>query len=105
MNGAFWLRPCRYGDHYEWNKVVTCIHNVLSQQRWLENYGEVTIHNLNSTVCTCKLTFIKVSPASQKPQGGLQNNVRNRERPSRNVLEPETFFNVTRTIYTEGVMS
>uniref|UniRef100_A0A8C4IFZ8 Oxysterol-binding protein n=1 Tax=Dicentrarchus labrax TaxID=13489 RepID=A0A8C4IFZ8_DICLA len=26
----------RYGDHYEWNKVVTCIHNVLSQQRYLE---------------------------------------------------------------------
>uniref|UniRef100_A0A8C9QSR0 Oxysterol-binding protein n=1 Tax=Scleropages formosus TaxID=113540 RepID=A0A8C9QSR0_SCLFO len=31
----------RFGDHYEWNKVVTCIHNVLSQQRYLEHYGEV----------------------------------------------------------------
>uniref|UniRef100_A0A668SIJ5 Oxysterol-binding protein n=1 Tax=Oreochromis aureus TaxID=47969 RepID=A0A668SIJ5_OREAU len=30
----------RYGDHYEWNKVVTCIHNVFSQQRYLEHYGE-----------------------------------------------------------------
>uniref|UniRef100_A0A3B5M2Y4 Oxysterol-binding protein n=1 Tax=Xiphophorus couchianus TaxID=32473 RepID=A0A3B5M2Y4_9TELE len=30
----------KYGDHYEWNKAVTCIHNVLSQQRWLEHYGE-----------------------------------------------------------------
>uniref|UniRef100_A0A674CSD4 Oxysterol-binding protein n=1 Tax=Salmo trutta TaxID=8032 RepID=A0A674CSD4_SALTR len=30
----------RFGDHYEWNKVVTCIHNVLSQQRYLEHYGE-----------------------------------------------------------------
>ncbi|KAJ8254475.1 hypothetical protein COCON_G00210870 [Conger conger] len=49
----------RYGDHYEWNKVVTCIHNVLSQQRWLEHYGEVVIRNLNSSVCTCKMTFIK----------------------------------------------
>ncbi|XP_017551414.1 oxysterol-binding protein-related protein 7 isoform X1 [Pygocentrus nattereri] len=49
----------RYGDHYEWNKVVTCIHNVLSQQRYLEHYGEVTIHNLNSSVCTCKITFVK----------------------------------------------
>lgn len=49
----------RYGDHYEWNKVVTCIHNVLSQQRWLEHYGEVVIRNLNSTVCTCKMTFVK----------------------------------------------
>ncbi|CAL8283153.1 unnamed protein product [Merluccius merluccius] len=48
-----------YGDHYEWNKVVTCIHNVLSQQRYLEHYGEVTITNLNSNVCTCKITFVK----------------------------------------------
>ncbi|KAJ8335051.1 hypothetical protein SKAU_G00406900 [Synaphobranchus kaupii] len=51
----------RYGDHYEWNKVVTCIHNVLSQQRWLENYGEVVIRNLNSSVCTCKISFLKSS--------------------------------------------
>ncbi|XP_029312097.1 oxysterol-binding protein-related protein 7 isoform X2 [Cottoperca gobio] len=49
----------RYGDHYEWNKVVTCIHNVLSQQRYLEHYGEVTISNLKSNVCTCKITFVK----------------------------------------------
>lgn len=50
----------RYGDHYEWNKVVTCIHNVLSQQRYLEHYGEVIIRNLKSSVCTCKITFVKV---------------------------------------------
>lgn len=49
----------RYGDHYEWNKAVTCIHNVLSQQRWLEHYGEVIIRNLKSDVCTCKITFVK----------------------------------------------
>jgi len=58
-----WIRvfSCRYGDHYEWNKVVTCIHNVLSQQRYLEHYGEVTIRNLKSNVCTCKITFVKVN--------------------------------------------
>uniref|UniRef100_A0A8C6TRP2 Oxysterol-binding protein n=1 Tax=Neogobius melanostomus TaxID=47308 RepID=A0A8C6TRP2_9GOBI len=49
----------KYGDHYEWNKVVTCIHNVFSQQRYLEHYGEVTIQNLSSRVCTCKITFVK----------------------------------------------
>ncbi|XP_026102940.1 oxysterol-binding protein-related protein 6 isoform X3 [Carassius auratus] len=49
----------KYGDHYEWNKVVTCIHNVLSQQRYLEHYGEVIIRNLKSSVCTCKITFVK----------------------------------------------
>ncbi|XP_041812364.1 oxysterol-binding protein-related protein 7-like isoform X2 [Chelmon rostratus] len=49
----------KYGDHYEWNKAVTCIHSVLSQQRWLEHYGEVVIRNTNSDVCTCKITFVK----------------------------------------------
>ncbi|KAJ7992193.1 hypothetical protein DPEC_G00275990 [Dallia pectoralis] len=47
------------GDQYEWNKVVTCVHNVLSQQRWLEHYGDVTIRNINSDICTCKITFVK----------------------------------------------
>ncbi|XP_040046531.2 oxysterol-binding protein-related protein 7 isoform X1 [Gasterosteus aculeatus] len=49
----------KYGDHYEWNKAVTCIHNVLSQERWLEHYGEVVIKNNNSDDCTCKITFVK----------------------------------------------
>lgn len=39
---------------------MTCIHNVFSQQRYLEHYGEVTIQNLKSNVCTCKITFVKV---------------------------------------------
>uniref|UniRef100_A0A3P8R3J5 Oxysterol-binding protein n=1 Tax=Astatotilapia calliptera TaxID=8154 RepID=A0A3P8R3J5_ASTCA len=50
----------RYADHYEWNKVATCIHNVFSQQRYLEHYGEVIIKNLKSNICTCKITFVKV---------------------------------------------
>ncbi|XP_035764646.1 oxysterol-binding protein-related protein 7 [Neolamprologus brichardi] len=49
----------RYGEHYEWNKVATCIHNVFSQQRYLEHYGEVVIKNLKSNICTCKITFVK----------------------------------------------
>ncbi|KAK2836134.1 hypothetical protein Q7C36_014003 [Tachysurus vachellii] len=49
----------RYGDHYQWNKAVTCIHNVFSQQRWLEHYGDVVIQNLKSDVCSCKMTFVK----------------------------------------------
>ncbi|KAJ3601372.1 hypothetical protein NHX12_032341 [Muraenolepis orangiensis] len=49
----------RYGDHYEWTKAVTCLHNVLSPQRWLEHYGEVVIRNTNSDLCTCKVTFVK----------------------------------------------
>ncbi|XP_073767531.1 oxysterol-binding protein-related protein 6 isoform X4 [Danio rerio] len=48
-----------YGDHYEWNKVTTCVHNILSGRRWIEHYGEVTIRNTRSTTCICKLSFIK----------------------------------------------
>ncbi|XP_067843723.1 oxysterol-binding protein-related protein 6 isoform X2 [Heptranchias perlo] len=49
----------KYGDQFEWNKVTTCIHNILSGQRWIEHYGEITIRNTKSNACICKLTFIK----------------------------------------------
>ncbi|XP_013866654.1 oxysterol-binding protein-related protein 3 isoform X2 [Austrofundulus limnaeus] len=48
-----------FGDHYEWNKVTSCIHNILSGQRWIEHYGEMAIKNKNSDVCQCKVTFVK----------------------------------------------
>lgn len=48
-----------YKDHYEWNKVTSCIHNILSGQRWIEHYGEIIIKNLNDHSCHCKLTFVK----------------------------------------------
>ncbi|KAM4569064.1 oxysterol-binding protein-related protein 3 [Fundulus diaphanus] len=49
----------RFGDHYEWNKVTSCIHNIISGQRWIEHYGEISIKNSNSDVCQCKITFVK----------------------------------------------
>ncbi|KAG2460654.1 OSBL7 protein, partial [Polypterus senegalus] len=49
----------RFGDHYEWNKVTSCIHNILSTQRWIEHYGEVIIRNTKSSICHCKITFCK----------------------------------------------
>ncbi|CAM4519852.1 oxysterol-binding protein-related protein 3 isoform X2 [Caretta caretta] len=48
-----------FRDHFEWNKVTSCIHNILSGQRWIEHYGEIIIKNLNDDTCLCKLTFIK----------------------------------------------
>ncbi|XP_067467423.1 oxysterol-binding protein-related protein 3-like isoform X1 [Thunnus thynnus] len=48
-----------FGDHYEWNKVTSCIHNILSGQRWIEHYGEMAIKNINSNTCQCKVTFVK----------------------------------------------
>ncbi|XP_068101535.1 oxysterol-binding protein-related protein 6 isoform X1 [Hyperolius riggenbachi] len=49
----------KYGDYYVWNKVTTCIHNILSGRRWIEHYGEITIRNMKSNVSMCKMTFIK----------------------------------------------
>ncbi|XP_034729637.1 oxysterol-binding protein-related protein 3 isoform X2 [Etheostoma cragini] len=48
-----------FGDHYEWNKVTSCIHNILSGQRWIEHYGEISIRNSSSDMCQCKITFVK----------------------------------------------
>nr|XP_033786707.1 oxysterol-binding protein-related protein 3 isoform X1 [Geotrypetes seraphini]XP_033786708.1 oxysterol-binding protein-related protein 3 isoform X1 [Geotrypetes seraphini]XP_033786709.1 oxysterol-binding protein-related protein 3 isoform X1 [Geotrypetes seraphini]XP_033786711.1 oxysterol-binding protein-related protein 3 isoform X1 [Geotrypetes seraphini]XP_033786712.1 oxysterol-binding protein-related protein 3 isoform X1 [Geotrypetes seraphini] len=48
-----------FKDHYEWNKVTSCIHNILNGQRWIEHYGEVIIRNTNDDSCHCKLTFTK----------------------------------------------
>nr|XP_061788956.1 oxysterol-binding protein-related protein 3-like isoform X4 [Nerophis lumbriciformis] len=47
------------GDHYEWNKVTSCIHNILSGQRWIEHYGEITIRSSSSDAFQCKITFVK----------------------------------------------
>ncbi|XP_074893021.1 oxysterol-binding protein-related protein 7 isoform X3 [Buteo buteo] len=49
----------RTGDHFEWNKVTTCIHNVLSGPRWIEHYGEVLIRNTRDASYHCKITFCK----------------------------------------------
>nr|XP_020034996.1 oxysterol-binding protein-related protein 3 isoform X3 [Castor canadensis] len=48
-----------FGDHFEWNKVTSCIHNILSGQRWIEHYGEIVIKNLSDDSCHCKVNFIK----------------------------------------------
>lgn len=56
------------GEHYEWNKVTSCIHNILSGQRWIEHYGEILIKNSSSDVCQCKVTFIKVSRVFLEPE-------------------------------------
>ncbi|KAF6086522.1 oxysterol binding protein like 3 [Phyllostomus discolor] len=48
-----------FGDHFEWNKVTSCIHNILSGQRWIEHYGEIVIKNRNDDSCHCKVNFTK----------------------------------------------
>lgn len=48
-------------DHYEWNKVTTCVHNLFGGgQRWVDQYGEMLIRNTSNGL-TCKLSFVRVS--------------------------------------------
>lgn len=48
-------------DHYEWNKVTTCVHNLFGGgQRWVDQYGEMIIKNANKGL-TCKMSFVRVS--------------------------------------------
>uniref|UniRef100_A0AAR5Q6X2 Oxysterol-binding protein n=1 Tax=Dendroctonus ponderosae TaxID=77166 RepID=A0AAR5Q6X2_DENPD len=51
------------GDLYTWNKVTTCVHNLFSNQRWVDQYGELKIENGK---ISCKLTFYKASYWSSK---------------------------------------
>ncbi|GLG95172.1 Oxysterol-binding protein-related protein 6, partial [Gryllus bimaculatus] len=51
------------GDHYRWNKVTTCVHNLFGGQRWVDQYGELRITNGS---INCKLTFVKASYWSAK---------------------------------------
>ncbi|KAK8402847.1 hypothetical protein O3P69_000858 [Scylla paramamosain] len=53
-------------DHYEWNKVTTCVHNLFGGgQRWVDQYGEMIIKNVNKGL-TCKLSFVRASSWSSK---------------------------------------
>lgn len=44
--------------------MTSCIHNILSGQRWIEHYGEVLIRNTQDSSCHCKITFCKVGAPS-----------------------------------------
>ncbi|KAL3855883.1 hypothetical protein ACJMK2_015080 [Sinanodonta woodiana] len=48
----------KFNEHYKWNKVTTCVHNLLGGQRWVDQFGEMTISNGG---IICKLTFTKAS--------------------------------------------
>ena len=51
----------KWDDHYEWNKVTTCVHNLFGGgNRWVDQYGEMIITNKPYNL-TCKLSFVKVS--------------------------------------------
>lgn len=62
----------KYNDHYKWNKVTTCVHNLLGGQRWADQYGEMTITNGN---IICKLTFTKGSNSYSSKRYEVHGNI------------------------------
>lgn len=44
------------GDHFVWNKVTTCVKNLLSSKKWVEHYGEMIVTNIK-TQEFCKIVF------------------------------------------------
>ncbi|XP_014671474.1 PREDICTED: oxysterol-binding protein-related protein 6-like [Priapulus caudatus] len=53
----------RWNEKYKWNKVTTCIHNLLGGQRWVDQYGEMFIQ---CNDITCKMEFSKAAYWSEK---------------------------------------
>ncbi|KJE92277.1 oxysterol-binding protein [Capsaspora owczarzaki ATCC 30864] len=49
--------PAR-NDHYTWKKVTTCVHNIVSGQKWSDHYGEMVISNAAHDL-ECRLNFVK----------------------------------------------
>ncbi|CAH1788055.1 unnamed protein product [Owenia fusiformis] len=62
--GVVCVKLPKFNEQYQWNKVTTCVHNILGGQRWSEQYGEMNIKCDNGI--TCKLTFTKASYWSEK---------------------------------------
>ncbi|XP_068624997.1 oxysterol-binding protein-related protein 6-like [Battus philenor] len=58
--GRVHVRLKRTGDHYSWNKVTTCVHNLFGGQRWVDQYGDMHIA-CHGTDIACKLNFVKAS--------------------------------------------
>ncbi|KPJ08628.1 Oxysterol-binding protein-related protein 6 [Papilio machaon] len=58
--GRVHVRLHTTGDHYTWNKVTTCVHNLFGGQRWVDQYGDMHIA-CTGTDITCKLNFVKAS--------------------------------------------
>ena len=50
---------------YTWNKVTSCIHNLLGAERWVDLYGESVI-NCKETGLSARIQFVKASYWSTK---------------------------------------
>jgi len=63
--GSVHLTLEKQGEEYKWNKVTSCIHNLLGQERWVDLYGESVITCKQSGL-TARIQFVKASYWSNK---------------------------------------
>jgi len=63
--GSVHLNLEKQGEEYKWNKVTSCIHNLLGQERWVDLYGESVITCKQSGL-TARIQFVKASYWSNK---------------------------------------
>jgi len=63
--GSVHLSLGEHGEEYKWNKVTSCIHNLLGQERWVDLYGESVITCKQSGL-TARIQFVKASYWSNK---------------------------------------
>ena len=74
--GIVHLHMERFGDHFTWSKITTCIHNVVVGKLWIDNYGEIVIRNHS----TGDISRIRIHKASGKEQGQLSGKVKHFQR-------------------------
>lgn len=74
-SGVVHLRIPRFGDHFTWSKITTCIHNVVVGKLWIDNYGELIIRN-NTTGETSR---IRIHKATSREQGRLSGKIFDRQ--------------------------
>jgi len=55
-SGTVSLKLKPFDATYEWQKVTTCVHNIMTEQRNMDHYGEMSI---TCGDVTCKITFVK----------------------------------------------
>lgn len=54
-----------YGDHYVFEQVTTCVHNIVVGRMWLDNYGDIEIVNRGNGV-RCSVKFNKTGWMSDR---------------------------------------
>lgn len=57
-SGDIFLKLFKYDEIYTWNKLTTCMNNVIVGNKWIDNYGELTVVNQTSGL-KCVMDFKK----------------------------------------------